>query len=103
MIDGVPVPAHAILDMLYGAANHDPAEFDNPERFDILRDRHRHFGFAFGAHNCLGQLLARLEMSRALEAILDNLPNLRLDPTYPEPHMQGAMMRTPRQLHVLFD
>jgi cytochrome P450 len=103
VIDGVSVPAHALLDMLYGAANHDPAEFDHPEKFDICRERHRHFGFAFGAHNCLGQLLARLEMSRALEAILDHLPGIRVDPDYPMPHMRGAMMRTPRQLHVIFD
>jgi cytochrome P450 len=103
VIDGVVIPANALLDMMYGAANHDPAEFDDPDKFDIFRPRHRHFGFAFGAHNCLGQVLARLEMSRALEAILDNLPNLRLDPDEPAPHMRGAMMRTPRQLHVLFD
>jgi cytochrome P450 len=103
VIDGVPVPANAWLDLMYGAANHDPAVFHNPERFDIFREKHRHFGFAFGAHNCLGQVLARLEMSRALGAILDQLPNLRLDPEYPTPHMRGAMMRTPRRLHVVFD
>jgi cytochrome P450 len=102
VIDGVPVPAHALLDMLYGAANHDPLEFEHPEKLDIFRERHRHFGFAFGAHNCLGQLLARLEMSRALEAILDHLPGIHLDPDYPPPQMRGAMMRTPRELHVRF-
>jgi cytochrome P450 len=102
-IEGVPVPAGALLDMMYGAANHDPTVFDHPHDFDIFRERHRHFGFAFGAHNCLGQQLARLEMSRALNAIIDELPNVRLDPDYPTPHMTGAMMRTPRELHVLFD
>ncbi len=103
VLDGVPVPARSRLDLMYGAANHDPAVFEHPERFDIFRKKHRHFGFAFGAHNCLGQVLARLEMSRALEAILDHLPNVRLDAEQPTPHMRGAMMRTPRQLHVLFD
>jgi cytochrome P450 len=102
-IAGVPVPANAHLDMLYGAANHDPAVFDHPERFDIHRPKHRHFGFAFGAHNCLGQMLARLEMSRALNALLDELPNVRLDPDYPAPYPRGAMMRTPKELRVVFD
>lgn len=102
-IQGVPVPQGALLDMLYGAANHDPAVFDDPHAYNIFRDRYRHFGFAFGAHNCLGQQLARLEMTRALNAVLDQLPNVRLDPGYPTPHMVGAMMRTPRQLHVVFD
>jgi cytochrome P450 len=92
-----------VLDMMYGAANHDPTVFDRPDQFDIFRDRHRHFGFAFGVHNCLGQQLARLEMSRALNAVLDDLPNVRLDPDYPAPHMVGMAMRTPRELRVVFD
>src|SRR5262249_33870591 len=49
VIDGVAVPARAWLDLMYGAANHDPAIFENPEKFDIYRPKHRHFGFAFGA------------------------------------------------------
>jgi cytochrome P450 len=103
VIDGVAVPANAQLAVSYGAANHDPAVFERPDDFDIFRERHRHFGFAFGAHNCLGQQLARLEMSRALVAILDALPNVRLDPDHPAPRMLGSIMRTPRALHVVFD
>ena len=103
VIAGVPVPKDAYLDMLYGAANHDPAEFEHPERFDIFRPKHRHFGFAFGAHNCLGQMLARLEMTRAVDAILDELPNVRVDPDYPPPYPRGAAMRTPKELRVVFD
>jgi cytochrome P450 len=99
----VPIPANSIVSVSYGAANRDPDVFENPDAFDVFRERHRHFGFAFGAHNCLGQVLARLEMSRALNAVLDRLPNVRLDPAYPAPRMLGSIMRTPRELHVLFD
>jgi cytochrome P450 len=102
VIDGVPVPAGAYLDLLYGAANHDPAAFERPDEFDVFREKHRHFGFAFGAHNCLGQMLARLELARALHAVLDELPDLRLDPDVPVPHARGAMMRTPKELRVRF-
>jgi hypothetical protein len=42
-------------------------------------------------------------MSRALNAVLDDLPNVRVDPDYPAPHMVGMAMRTPRQLRVVFD
>jgi hypothetical protein len=42
-------------------------------------------------------------MSRALVAILDALPNVRLDPDHPAPRMLGSIMRTPRALHVVFD
>jgi cytochrome P450 len=103
VIAGVPVPKNAYLHMLYGAANHDPAVFEHPEHFDIFRPKHRHFGFAFGAHNCLGQMLARLEMTRAVNAILDELPNVRLDPDYPSPYPRGAAMRTPKEIRVVFD
>jgi cytochrome P450 len=102
-VAGVPVPAGAYLDLCYGSANHDENAFPDPERFDIFRPKHRHFGFAFGVHNCLGQVLARLEMSRALNAILDQLPNVRLDPESPPPQLRGYMMRTPRALNVIFD
>jgi cytochrome P450 len=103
VVDGVAVPAGAFIDLLYGAANHDPAVFPDPERFDLHRPKHRHFGFAFGIHNCLGQVLARLEMTRALDAVLDELPNVRLDPEFAIPHARGALMRTPKELRVVFD
>ena len=103
VVDGVAVPAGAFVDLLYGAANHDPGVFPDAERFDIHRPKHRHFGFAFGIHNCLGQALARLEMTRALNAVLDELPNVRLDPDFVFPHPRGALMRTPKELRVIFD
>jgi cytochrome P450 len=103
VVDGVEVPSGAFVDLLYGAANHDPAVFPDPERFDVHRAKHRHFGFAFGVHNCLGQVLARLEMTRALESLLDRLPGLRLDPDAPSPQARGALMRVPRELRVVFD
>jgi cytochrome P450 len=102
VVDGVPVPANSLLNVSFGAANRDPAVFTDPNRFDVFRERHRHFAFAFGAHNCLGQQLARLEMHTALNALLDELPHLRLDPERPQPRLRGAAMRTPRELHVLF-
>jgi cytochrome P450 len=103
VLDGVPLPAGAHLDVLFGSANHDPLVIERPEAFDIFRPKHRHFAFAFGVHNCIGQGLARLEMSRALDAFLDRLPNARLDPDLPAPIIRGAVMRIPRELHVVFD
>jgi cytochrome P450 len=101
-VDGVRIPEGAFVDLLYGAANHDPSVFPDPEAFDIFRPKHRHFGFAFGAHNCLGQQLARLELGRALTAVLDELRDVQLDPAFPAPHARGALMRTPKELRVRF-
>ncbi len=103
-IDGVKIPAGAIIDVIAGAANRDPAKFSDPDRFDIRRQNaNRHLSFASGPHICIGQHLARVEMTRAINAILDKLPNLRLDPACPPPQLKGAMMRVPHRLDVVFD
>jgi cytochrome P450 len=103
-LGGVKIPAGAFLDVAAGAANRDPAKFDEPDRFNIFRkSQHRHFAFAFGPHICIGQHLARVEMTRALNSILDRLPNLRLDPDRPKPDIRGIMMRVPKHIYVRFD
>jgi cytochrome P450 len=102
VLGGVEIPAGSLLDVVAGAANRDPAIFPNPDRFDIFRERKAHFSFSRGPHICVGQHLARVEMTRALHAVLDNLPNLRFDPDKPRPEIRGAMMRVPKHLHVRF-
>jgi cytochrome P450 len=99
---GVPIPAGSLIDVVAGAANRDPALFADPDRFDIFRDRKPHFSFSRGPHICVGQHLARVEMTRALHAVLDHLPRLRFDPGRPRPQIQGSMMRVPRHLYVRF-
>ncbi len=61
------------LMMNYVAANHDPAQFRDPRRFDAARVPNRHLAFGAGAHQCLGLHLARLEMRILFEAILDRV------------------------------
>ena len=100
---GVKIPAGACLSVASGSANRDPSRFENPDQFDIFRKKQRNFGFAFGPHVCIGQHLARIEMTRALNAILDRLKNIRLDPALPPPAIQGTMMRVPKHIHVCFD
>lgn len=104
VLDGVALPKGAILNVVLGSANRDPARFENPDRFDIFRDRKvRHLAFASGPHVCIGQHLARVEMTRALNAVLDRLPNLRLDPDKPAPDIRGHILRVPDHIHVKFD
>ncbi|WP_126176039.1 cytochrome P450 [Tsuneonella rigui] len=62
----------------YVAANHDPAQFDNPRKFDAARSPNRHLAFGAGAHQCLGLHLARLEMRILFEELLDRIDAVEL-------------------------
>ncbi len=77
-VAGVPVKADDWLMINYVAANHDPAQFDDPRKFDGARDHNRHLAFGAGAHQCLGLHLARLEMRILFEALLDRLESVEL-------------------------
>jgi cytochrome P450 len=77
-IGGVQVAQGDWLMINYVAANHDPAVFDNPRRFDAAREGNRHLAFGAGAHQCLGLHLARLEMRILFEALLDRLESVEL-------------------------
>lgn len=101
---GVHIPAGSIVETIESEVGRDPSVHADPDKFDIERPNPaRHFGFGYGPHICIGQHLARLEMNRALNALLDNFPKLRLDPDYPPPVIRGTSMRSPDALHVLLD
>jgi len=103
-IGGVTIPKGALVDVALGSANRDPTVFQNPDRFDIFRPRTaRQLGFAGGPHICVGQHLARVEMMRALEGVLDRLKNVRLDPDMPPPDIVGHALRAPDHIFVRFD
>ena len=85
-----------------GAANRDPLRWEEPDRFDIFREPKPHASFALGPHTCLGMHLARMETRVALEALLDRLPDLRLDPGSQDPHITGLGFRSPTTLPVQF-
>jgi cytochrome P450 family 142 subfamily A polypeptide 1 len=64
--------------LLFESANFDESVFDNPEQFDIKRDPNSHLAFGFGTHFCLGNQLARLELSLMTGRVLKRMPDLRL-------------------------
>ncbi len=77
-LGGVQVKAGDWLMLNYVAANHDPAQFENPRKFDAAREANRHAAFGAGAHQCLGLHLARLEMRILIDALLDRLDSVEL-------------------------
>ena len=102
-VAGCPIPAGSPIAVITGSANHDADRYEDAEEFDLDRPVQVHIAFGTGQHQCLGMHLARLELRVGLEAILDRLPNLRLDPDAEPPLIQGLAFRGPTALPVLFD
>jgi cytochrome P450 len=78
-IGGIAMPAGTPVTLCIGAANRDPAQFPDPETFDIGRTPNRHLAFATGAHQCAGMALARLEGAVAISRFLARFPGYALD------------------------
>jgi cytochrome P450 len=78
-IDGCRIKKGELVLPMLGAANRDPAEFPEPDRFDICRQDNKHLGFGYGIHFCLGAPLARLEAPIAINTLLRRFPNLQLE------------------------
>lgn len=77
-LHGTTIPKGKPVMPLFGAANHDPRAFDNPQTFDITRTPNHHLGFGHGIHFCLGAHLARAEARLGINNLLKQFPNLRL-------------------------
>jgi cholest-4-en-3-one 26-monooxygenase len=74
---GVDILEGQRVGMFYSSANFDPDVFEEPQRFDVLRDPNPHLGFGGqGAHYCLGANLARLEIGLMFNAIADVVPDI---------------------------
>ena len=77
-LGGVEMQAGTPVTLCIGAANRDPAQFPDPEKFDVGRTPNRHLAFATGAHQCAGMALARLEGAIAISRFLARFPNYAL-------------------------
>lgn len=104
-LGGYAIPAGAELLLRYDAANRDPARFEEPDRFDIHRKNARtHVAFgAPGVHRCLGQMLARKELSIALPRLLARLRNIRIIEGSDTNYWPGLLHRGIGSLNIAFD
>lgn len=83
-IAGQPMAVGEEIAMLFGAANRDPQQFGDPDRFDAGRGDASHVGFGGGIHFCIGAPLARLELEHSVAAIAELMPEFELvaEPSY---------------------
>lgn len=101
-IGGVAIPKGSMVQAIVASANRDEQAFERADEFDIDRKPKPSFGFGFGPHMCIGQFIAKTELQVALNAVLDLLPGLRLDPDQPRPRITGAQLRGPHTLPVVW-
>lgn len=101
-LGGVDIPAGSVVTLFVGAANRDEKVFADPDIFDIHRKPNPHITFAVGPHSCLGMHLARMENRVALQAIVERLADVRLDPESATPQIVGMPLRSPDGLPVVF-
>ncbi|WP_316229524.1 cytochrome P450 [Bradyrhizobium sp. SZCCHNR1070] len=77
-LGGITLEPGTFVTLCIGAANRDPAQFEDPERFDVTRISNKHLAFGTGAHQCAGMALARLEGAIAISRFLKRFPNYTL-------------------------
>src|ERR1700760_2462709 len=78
-LGGIALPAGTPVTLCIGAANRDPAQFPDPETFDVGRTPNRHLAFASGPHQCAGMALARLAGAIAISRFLARFPEYELN------------------------
>lgn len=97
-LGSVQMPAGTTVHMIVAAANRDPAQFPNPDVFDITRRPNRHLSFALGIHICAGNALARLEAAIAFQRLFARFPDMQL--TAPARIAPRLRFREVAHLHV---
>jgi cytochrome P450 len=102
-LGGHAIPEGSVMHECLAAANHDPSRWSDPHRFDLRREPRPHLSFGSGPHLCVGMHLARMEMRCAMNALLDRLKGLRLDPEAEAPFMTGLLFRMPSAVPVRFE
>lgn len=88
-VGGVDLPAGALVTLCIGAANRDPAVYDQPETLNLRREGNKHLAFGFGIHQCAGLSLARLEGRIAIGRFLNRFPRFELS----APPVRGGRAR----------
>jgi cytochrome P450/ferredoxin-NADP reductase len=104
MVGGVAVPKGGKLLMVMASANSDEQRFADPRALDPYRENAaEHLSFGYGAHQCMGKNIARMEMRIFLEEFAKRLPHLQLEPDQNFRYLPNIAFRGPENLWVRWD
>jgi cytochrome P450 len=103
-IHGVKIPAGAMINTRYAAANRDERHFPDPEKIDLTRrNAASHLAFGSGVHHCLGAPLARRELYWGFKAFIDRVEDFELTPERNAlRHAPNFALRALKELHITF-
>ena len=76
-VAGQRIPEGSKVLLFLAAANRDPRRWSDPDSFDITRQASGHVGFGFGIHQCLGQMVARMEAEAVIGAMIPRVAEIR--------------------------
>jgi cytochrome P450 len=96
-IAGQPIAAGEQVAILYLSGNRDERAFDEPDAFRIDRTPNRHLGFGYGAHHCLGRILAEMELEALFAEIAARVATITLagEPEWVKTNHTGGLKRLP--------
>jgi 4-methoxybenzoate monooxygenase (O-demethylating) len=100
-VAGQSIPEGAKILLFLAAANRDPRHWEHAEEFNITRSASGHVGFGFGIHQCLGQMVARMEAEAVLDAMIPRIAEIRLagDPVRRLNNTLHALSHLPVEIH----
>jgi hypothetical protein len=87
---GARLPAQAKVLVFFAGANRDPRRWEQPDRFDIRRKTAGHMGYGVGVHNCVGQVIARMEGEAVLRALAARVASWHLTGE-PRPRLNNTL------------
>ncbi len=101
VVGGVQIPQGGKILMVQASANFDPRHFENPDEVDVFRESAvEHLTFGYGAHQCMGKNIGRLQMRVFLEEFVRRLPHMRLVAGQKVDYLSNTSFRGPSALWV---
>jgi cytochrome P450 len=102
-LGGIDIPSGSTVVLLFGSANRDCAQFDNPDTVDISRSSpRRHLAFGHGIHYCVGAALARIEARAVLATLLERTREFQVDPRDAPRWAESFLVRRHERLPLTF-
>lgn len=104
VVGGVSIPEGGKLLLVQASANFDPRHFENPDEVDVYRESAvEHMTFGYGAHQCMGKNIGRMQMRVFLEEFVRRLPHMKLMAGQQPSYLSNTSFRGPSELWVEWD